>query len=64
MNITTILFMLLLEIVGLVDFWLLVSQGPQATFSAAIYGASRAYPIIPLLTGVLCGHLFFPNAHP
>src|SRR6476660_1434960 len=47
--------------VGVFDFIALQSNGRLMTISQVIQGWSSQYPLIPLLTGVVLGHLFFPT---
>jgi len=37
-----------------------VFGGNEATISACLWDWSKAWPVIPLVIGVLCGHIFFP----
>lgn len=37
-----------------------VFGGNEATISACLWEWSKAWPVIPLVIGVLCGHIFFP----
>ena len=52
----------LLVIAGVSDTLILLILGPEKTFSVAIYHLSKSYPIIPFITGVIMGHLFWPVA--
>jgi hypothetical protein len=61
MNVTTWIILVIGLMIGVVDVWLLVRLGHEATISHQLLLASRNYPIVPFLFGVLMGHLFFPQ---
>lgn len=46
------------------DFYLSYVYGPRATVSAVITSWSREWPIVPLLVGILIGHLFWGQVNP
>ena len=50
--------------VGAYDWWLYLTEGPSATISAEVLSTSRKWPVVPLLVGILMGHLFWPQALP
>ena len=41
------------------DMWAIFSGHEQHTISSVIRQWSKAYPFLPLMVGVLVGHLFF-----
>lgn len=43
------------------DFLLRKWKGEEGTYSWRIAAWSQKYPLIPFLTGILFGHLFWPN---
>lgn len=49
-----------LAVVGLGDIWLGRRYGYAATVSAVIQDWARQWPVLPLLIGLLLGHLFWP----
>ena len=53
--------LILLAAIAIADAALAWHFGPDATISRVIVNLSRAYPIIPLLAGVVLGHLFWPQ---
>lgn len=42
------------------DVWAL-TRGYEWTISSTLLEASKRWPVIPFLLGLLAGHLFFPN---
>lgn len=53
---------LVVNIIGLAiyDVAALWWWGPPATISVVAYETSRSHPLLPLVVGLLLGHLFFP----
>ena len=51
---------LLIGVILLFDLVMLLIGGTGATVSVAIYTFSKSYPLVPFLTGMIAGHLFFP----
>jgi hypothetical protein len=49
-----------ITLVLIYDFWL-ARNGESNTLSFRWARWARQWPIIPLLAGILLGHLFFPN---
>jgi hypothetical protein len=47
-----------LALVGLVDVWLITVHGPQASITALVHEVSQRWPAIPLVVGLIMGHLF------
>jgi len=43
------------------DIVILLVFGTEATISQVVYTYSRQYPLIPLVAGIVTGHLFWPN---
>lgn len=43
------------------DLFVYLYYGTEPTLSAIILEWSQAYPILPFVFGVLCGHLFWPQ---
>lgn len=63
MNPTEVLLVLLVGTVVVwlaVDVFMLKRGGMDATLSVSMYKLAKAWPIIPLLIGMLMGHFFFP----
>ena len=50
-------------VVGFVggDVLAMATEGVDATFSRYVLGVAERYPVIPLITGVVLGHLFWPQ---
>lgn len=44
-----------------VDVFAMATEGVDATFSRYVLGVAERYPVIPLITGVVLGHLFWPQ---
>lgn len=62
MDTITIGFVLaMIAIITVYDVWTLVRRGYSTTISWQTLVWSRQWPIIPLLMGILAGHLWFPN---
>ena len=55
---------LILSAVVILIVWDLIAYthgGNESTISRVVLEASRDWPIIPLLAGIVVGHLFFPQ---
>lgn len=61
MDFTTGFIVIVLVVIFGVDLWLLVKRGYKHTVSAVMLRLSQRFPIIPLLIGIVIGHLFWPN---
>lgn len=57
----SVMFLLVLGVVWIWDSVCIVRQVPQYTVSAMIFQWSTAWPIVPFLSGVIIGHLFWPQ---
>lgn len=55
----TLTLLVNLSLVGLWDAWVLVQGRPDDTVSHVMIGWSQRYPLLPLLIGLLLGHLFW-----
>lgn len=56
-----VMFLAMVGLVGLFDLWLVLGAPTGSrTVSSWVIEWSHQYPILPLLVGVLIGHLFFP----
>jgi TRAP-type C4-dicarboxylate transport system permease small subunit len=53
-----------LLVIGGYDVWALIWAGEEFTVSHTILELSRAHPLVPLLVGLLLGHLFWPQEPP
>jgi hypothetical protein len=53
-------FLLVLGAVAAYDLLAVFSSGAWVTVSEVIVQWSAQYPLVPLLAGVVIGHLFFP----
>jgi hypothetical protein len=42
------------------DLFAVYRFGYEGTISLVVFTMAKSYPIIPLLTGIVIGHLFFP----
>jgi len=51
----------IIAVVGVYDFWAGFSNRSVATISEVVYRWSQLWPIIPLLVGLVLGHLFWPT---
>jgi len=49
----------LIAVIGIYDVYALTKGGPEATISSVIISLSHDFLIIPLLFGILIGHLFW-----
>lgn len=61
--ITKLVVLSLLILIVIVDVFLWVCYGSNATISWFLWTTSHDWPIIPFLFGVLAGHLFFSQPH-
>jgi len=52
---------LIVFIVFLFDLFSVAARDELATVSAVVLEVSRKHPMVPLLFGVLMGHLFWPQ---
>ncbi len=53
--------LLVVVLAGLWDIWV-ISMGRQAdTVSAVLHQWSLQFPILPLIVGLLLGHIFWPS---
>ena len=59
-TITTAILLVTLAILLLYDAVAVYWFGYPGTISIVVYEASKNWPIIPFLAGIVCGHLFFP----
>lgn len=50
-------FLVTVIIVAAFDFWIIAAKGKQASISAWIIRYSKQFPILPLLLGIVLGHL-------
>lgn len=50
-----------LIIVGVYDIYAVLFLPPGASVSEVVLSIARRHPILPLLVGVLIGHLFWPQ---
>ena len=62
MNPATALTLAVILALGVVDGWLYWLYGDSATISRGLLDLSYQYPVIPLMFGVLAGHLFWPQS--
>lgn len=44
-----------------VDVFALATEGVDATFSRYVLAVAHDHPMIPLATGIVLGHLFWPQ---
>ena len=53
---------LLFVVAGLIawDFFAVWKWGFDATISLVVFTAAKEWPLLPFLTGLICGHFFFP----
>ena len=58
-DIATWTLVVVLVAVGVVDVWLALTPGAM-TVTGRIQELSASYPVVPLLVGMLVGHLFWP----
>ncbi|OAI41009.1 hypothetical protein AYO40_00580 [Planctomycetaceae bacterium SCGC AG-212-D15] len=56
----TLLAIILLG-VGVYDLIAALFMPPGSTISAILLDLARKHPILPLLTGIVLGHLFWPQ---
>jgi len=61
-TLTAFLIGLALVVAGIVDIVAVYYGNP--TVSTVIQSWSRAFPILPLIVGILLGHLFWPRTAP
>ena len=47
--------------VGLYDVFAALFLPPDSTVSAIVLDLAKRYPILPLLVGIVLGHLFWPQ---
>jgi len=57
-QVTALLLVGALALVGLFDTWLAVTQGRAATISALTTSWAHRYPALPFAAGCLVAHLF------
>lgn len=60
-DITALVLVAILLTAGIWDIYALFWLGPGSTVSAVIMMWSTRFPVIPLLVGILIGHLFWPS---
>ena len=58
-TITTLVLILTLVALLAYDALALWLWGYDGTISLVVFNAAKAWPIIPFLSGVVCGHFFF-----
>lgn len=62
LNVFTVWFLVtVLAGATLVDVWLSLHGGQEATISATIWMLSQQYPVLPFILGLLAGHLLWPQ---
>lgn len=54
-------FLACLMIVWIWDWYVIVKGQPRETVSATVLEWSQQWPILPLLCGIIIGHIFWPN---
>lgn len=47
--------------VGVYDVFAALFMPPGSTISAIVLNLAQRYPILPLLVGIVLGHLFWPQ---
>lgn len=66
MNKRTLTGLVILGCIIIILVWDLIrvlqDGGYQNTISAWVGEMSKEFPVIPLLTGIVCGHFFWPMA--
>ena len=45
----------------LYDVWIYMKKGDEATISRSALKLSRAWLIVPLIAGIILGHILWPN---
>lgn len=58
-KITIIVIWTVITVVLLYDLTLLLTGGADTTISDVLRGTAHDWPVVPFLTGMVCGHLFF-----
>lgn len=59
-----ILLGLNLAVVGLVDLWLQITRGREATITSVVRDTASAYPLLPFAIGLVMGHLLWCDCRP
>jgi hypothetical protein len=60
-RITTLLIFAAIVLLGGWDIYVASNNVPGDTISEVILAASLNRPVIPFVSGVVCGHLFWPQ---
>lgn len=60
MIITRIFLLVMVAIMVLYDAIIIGLKGFDGSISVVVFEAAKEWPIVPLLTGIVAGHLFFP----
>jgi len=63
-NITVGFIVAVVGLIMIYDVWAITKLGYVATISYTLYQASKSWPVIPLVFGIIAGHLFWPNVVP
>lgn len=63
-RVTQIVVLAVVVLVLAYDLYAYLKGGQAATVSWVIWTASKDTPVIPFLSGVLCGHLFWRMSDP
>lgn len=53
-------FLIVLTFIGMWDVYCSYKRWPDETVSACIQDWSRSFTILPILIGIVIGHVFFP----
>lgn len=61
MTLTQIIIIVVIAIVLAIDLVLYLVRGDDATISRTLLKLAQGWPIVPLLFGILMGHLFWTN---
>jgi hypothetical protein len=57
-KVTACFIVVFIAIAIVYDIFAGLTWGVEATISRTVWYASKAHPVFPFATGVLCGHLF------
>lgn len=56
-----VLLLATMFLAGVWDVWVTYHERPDETVSNILQGWSVLYPVLPLLVGILLGHIFWPR---
>lgn len=59
-KVTVFFIFIIIFVIVSYDVWVVTKGGSGVSISYIIQNASYSAPLIPFITGMLCGHFFWP----